>query len=142
MKEAGINMIRVGGTMVYESDLFYTLCDELGILVWQDFMFASMDYPVDDLEFLDNISQEAGYQLNRLSRHACISIYCGNSDVEAQAAMSGIAKNNWDLPFFDTDLQQICNSLHPSIPYIKSSPTGGALPFHLSEGVKIGRAHV
>jgi len=135
MKSAGINMIRVGGTMVYESNCFYNLCDELGILIWQDFMFASMDYPLNDSNFIDNITEEVSYQLNRLSRYACISIYCGNSDIEAQAAMSGIPKSNWSSPFFDTDLQQMCNSLHPSIPYISSSPTGGALPFHLSEGV-------
>lgn len=135
MTGAGINMIRVGGTMVYESDDFYRLCDELGILVWQDFMFASMDYPVEDPDFLENILEEAHYQLARLSRHNCITVYCGNTDVEAQAAMFGMPKEIWSNRFFSQTLKKLCHDLHARIPYIASSPSGGALPFHLSHGV-------
>mgnify|MGYP001320425630 CR=1 FL=1 len=75
-RDAGVNMLRVGGTMVYESDLFYRLCDELGILVWQDFMFANMDYPVDDPSFSMSIHAEARHQLTRLASHPCVVAYC------------------------------------------------------------------
>ena len=67
-------MLRVGGTMVYESDAFYRLCDELGILVWQDFMFANMDYPVEEADFAAKIEAEARCQLSRLSPHPCVVV--------------------------------------------------------------------
>lgn len=134
-KSVGINMLRVGGTMVYESDIFYTLCDELGILVWQDFMFASMDYPFEDQAFAQNAAEEAAYQLRRLSGHACIAVYCGNTDVEAQAAMVGVHRELWSNDFFSKELLALCQQLHSGIPYIPSSPTGGTLPFHLGAGV-------
>src|SRR5438270_434419 len=57
-RDAGMNMLRVSGTMVYEGDDFYDACDALGILVWQDFMFANMDYPVDDPAFAASIRRE------------------------------------------------------------------------------------
>jgi len=135
LRDAGLNMIRVGGTMIYENDDFYKLCDQLGIMVWQDFMFASMDYPVDDSDFLENIKAEVDYQLKRLSKHVCISTYCGNTDIEAQAAMFGIHEDSWSNSFFHKSIPERCQRLHPGIPYLASSPTGGTLPFHLSSGV-------
>ena len=65
MVEAGMNMVRVGGTMAYESPAFFDLCDELGLLVWQDFMFANFDYPADEA-FLDAARQEAAQLLDRV----------------------------------------------------------------------------
>src|ERR1041384_7338691 len=65
LRDSGANMVRVGGTMAYESEDFYRLCDELGILVWQDFMFANMDYPADNESFASNIDEEARQQLHR-----------------------------------------------------------------------------
>lgn len=134
-RDAGLNMLRVGGTMIYESDFFYRLCDELGILVWQDFMFANMDYPVDDLAFRQSCIAEARAHLVRLSNRVCVSVYCGNSEVQQQSAMMGQARELWSNEFFDQELQSICAELHGGIPYFPSTPCGGALPFSLAEGL-------
>lgn len=135
LRDAGANMVRVGGTGVYESTDFYRLCDELGILVWQDFMFANMDYPFADEAFRGAVEEEARAQLSRLQRHACIAAYCGGSEVAQQAAMMGLPREQWANAFFMTDLARLCEELHPGIAYFPSTPWGGALPFHVGEGL-------
>jgi len=78
--EANFNMLRVIGVGRYEPDGFYDLCDRLGIMVWQDFMFASTGYPLAKLR--GEIIAEADYQIRRLRNHPCIAIWCGcNEDV-------------------------------------------------------------
>ena len=76
------NALRVWGGGVYESDDFYELCDENGILVWQDFIGACATYPSFDKEFMDNYSAEVRYQLRRLSSYASLIILCGNNEIE------------------------------------------------------------
>ncbi|MBC3846099.1 glycoside hydrolase family 2 protein [Winogradskyella echinorum] len=77
--DANMNMLRVWGGGIYENDIFYDLCDEKGILVWQDFMFACAMYPGDD-DFLGNVQQEASYNVKRLRNHASIALWCGNNE--------------------------------------------------------------
>ena len=84
-KEAGFNMLRVWGGGIYEHDYFYDLCDSLGLMVWQDFVFAGTPYP-DNEEMLNNIDREARQQVARLSKHPCIVLWCGNNEV----------KNGWE----------------------------------------------
>ncbi len=135
LREAGANMVRVGGTMAYEPDAFYELCDELGLLVWQDFMFANMDYPVGDAGFRAEIEAEARQVLGRLQRRACLAAYCGGSEVAQQAAMMGLPREHWSNEFFDEALPRLCASHHPGVPYFPSTPWGGALPFHVGTGL-------
>jgi beta-mannosidase len=78
-KDANMNMIRVWGGGVYENSRFYELCDSLGLMVWQDFMFACAMYPGDD-GFLENIRLEAKDNYNRLKKHTCIALWCGNNE--------------------------------------------------------------
>ncbi len=77
--EANMNMVRVWGGGLYENDIFYALCDEKGIMVWQDFMFASAMYP-GDKAFLDTVEQEAIDNVKRLRNHASIALWCGNNE--------------------------------------------------------------
>ena len=77
--DANMNMLRVWGGGIYENDIFYELCDEKGILVWQDFMFACAMYPGDEA-FLENVKQEAIDNVKRLRNHASIALWCGNNE--------------------------------------------------------------
>jgi beta-mannosidase len=134
-KDAGANMIRVGGTMVYERDAFYALCDELGLMVWQDFMFANMDYPFEDPAFRAEVDAEVDAQLQRLAPHPCVTVYCGGSEIQQQAAMLGLPPEAWAHAFLAEALPARCAALHPGIPYFPSSPCEGALPFHTATGI-------
>ncbi|MEL7145371.1 MAG: glycoside hydrolase family 2 protein, partial [Bacteroidota bacterium] len=78
-KEANMNMIRVWGGGIYENDEFYKLCDEMGLLVWQDFMFACSMFPGDEA-FLNNVKQEAVDNVIRLRNHPSIALWCGNNE--------------------------------------------------------------
>jgi beta-mannosidase len=76
-----MNMMRVWGGGIYELDDFYDLCDELGLLVWQDFMFACSLYPGDEA-FLNLVPPEAKFQVKRLQPRACLALWCGNNEIE------------------------------------------------------------
>ncbi|UZR98358.1 beta-mannosidase [Chondrinema litorale] len=79
-KEANMNMLRIWGGGIYEKDVFYDLCDEKGLLVWQDFMFACAMFPGDQA-FLDNVKQEAIDNVKRLRNHTSIALWCGNNEI-------------------------------------------------------------
>lgn len=81
-KEANMNMIRVWGGGIYEDDLFYQLCDELGILVWQDFPFACALYNLENEEFVKRIILEAVQNIKRIRNHASLALWCGNNEIE------------------------------------------------------------
>jgi beta-mannosidase len=135
VRESGANMLRIPGNTLYESEDFYRLCDELGILVWQDFMFANLDYPARDAQFVAEVEDEARALLARLHRHPSIAVYCGGSEVAQQAAMLGLPASVWANGIFTQRLPALCEALHPGVPYFPSTPWGGALPFHPGDGI-------
>jgi len=90
-KEANMNMIRVWGGGIYEDDEFYKACDENGILVWQDFMFAGSFYPADE-DFLNNVKEEVKDQINRLQNHPSIALWCGNNEIDEAIVNWGYQK--------------------------------------------------
>lgn len=89
-RDCHMNMVRVWGGGIYENDYFYDTCDELGLLVWQDFMFACSFYPGNP-EFEDNVRQEATYQVRRLRDHPSLAIWVGNNENE-------VAWQDWGIP--------------------------------------------
>ena len=135
LRAAGVNMIRVGGTMVYESRAFHETCDELGIMVWQDFMFANMDYPAEDPDFAEEASAEVREHAQRLAMHASTAVLCGGSETEQQPAMFGMTEDIWTSSFFHETVPAIVRSSGCDLPYFPSSPCEGALPFHNATGI-------
>lgn len=128
VRDANMNMVRVWGGGIYESSDFYELCDELGIMVWQDFMFACSMYPGDQ-HFLDNVRAEATDQVKRLRNHPSIVLWCGNNEVETAWQHWGwkesLPAKLWDdyLKIFHGVLPEVCAKLDPSRPYWPSSPS-------------------
>ena len=133
--EAGMNMIRIGGTMAYEGRDFFDLCDELGLLVWQDFMFANFDYPVKDEAFRAHVTVEAGQLLAALQGCPSLAVVCGGSEIAQQAAMMGLPERFWKSPLTEEILSALCAELRPDVVYVENSPNGGALPFSVDTGV-------
>ncbi len=134
-RDANMNMIRVGGTMLYESDDFFALCDELGLLVWHDFMFANMDYPIADAAFRASVEREADQFLARVQAHPSLAVLCGGSEIAQQAAMLGLPPPLWNSPLFDEILPAIAKARCPGVVFVAQSPCGGDLPFQVDAGV-------
>jgi beta-mannosidase len=120
---AGMNMLRVGGTMTYETDRFHRRCDELGIMVWQDFMFANLDIPLDNEALLADIRAEVSYHATRVGQHASTIVLCGGSEVDQQAAMMGIPAEQWKKGLARSVLEPLCAQIIPNIPFVVSSPS-------------------
>ena len=146
VKNANMNMLRVWGGGIYEKDLFYDLCDENGILVWQDFMFACAMYPPDK-EFLKNVNSEGIQNIVRLRNHPCLTLWCGNNEVSEgwfnwgwpkqygySPEDSVVVKNAYNI-IFDGLLAQAVAKYDTNRSYISTSPKYGAgNPLSLKEG--------
>jgi beta-mannosidase len=132
--DAGMNMVRVGGTMTYEADAFHIAADARGVLVWQDLMFANMQYPDDDAAFVASAVAEVGGELARLAPHPSLAVVCGNSEGAQQAAMWGAARSEWAQPLFHDRFARLAAELAPASVYWPSSAWGGDIPFRADQG--------
>ena len=128
-RDAGFNMLRVWGGGLYESDIFYELCDELGILVWQDFGFACASYPDDDPVFLESVRAEAIENVRRLRHHPCLALWCGgNENLELhQGRWSGAdqATKFYGERLIHELFPAVLAQEDPHTPYWPNSPYGG-----------------
>lgn len=125
VKDANMNMLRVWGGGIVEDDVFYDLCDELGIMIWQDFMYACARYPEDD-EDIDLAKQEGRAVIERLRNHPSIVLWCGDNECEWVVGSLHIVQKE----VIDT----LCNDLDPTRPYWPSSPHGGQDPNSSEQG--------
>ncbi len=124
-KEANMNVIRVWGGGIYENDIFYELCDELGLLVWQDFMFACAAYPEHD-SFLNNVALEVAQNVMRLQYHTSIAIWCGNNENE-WIWFQSYKESYKEMPgykIYHDLIPGILKKLDPDRPYWPSTPFG------------------
>jgi beta-mannosidase len=134
-REAGMNMLRVPGTAAYESDEFHDICDELGVLVWQDFMFANFDYPIADEVFRREVTEEARHVISRGVGRPSLAVFCGNSEVEQQVAMLGLDPAVGRGELFGELLPGMVQEAGVDAIYVPSAPCGGDLPFRSDHGV-------
>lgn len=128
--KANMNMLRVWGGGQYESDRFYQLCDEKGLLVWQDFMFSCATYPATPT-FLDNVRREVIHQVKRLRDYACIALWCGNNECLGALNWFEPSRKNRDRYLVDYDrlyegtIGEAVRTTDPTRLYWPSSPCGG-----------------
>jgi beta-mannosidase len=138
-RNANMTMLRVWGGGIYEPDIFYDLCDELGILVWQDFMFACGIYPAHP-EFLESVKQETEANVKRLHHHACLALWCGNNEDYQIAESVGQYGEKGDrskfeaLEIYEKLLPDVCKRLDPTRFYWPGSPYGGKNSFDPTVG--------
>ena len=133
-KNANMNMLRVWGGGIYENDVFYNLCDSLGILVWQDFMFACSMYPGTS-KFQSLVKQEVRQNVQRLRNHASLAVWCGNNENETgwfkKWVMDGIPYSKKDSTKIYEDYKNLFHKIIPDIVkqedpsrfYTRSSPS-------------------
>ncbi|MEQ1901464.1 MAG: glycoside hydrolase family 2 protein [Devosia sp.] len=132
-KAVNMNMIRVWGGGQYEPDYFYDLCDELGLMVWQDFMFSCMLYPTNR-DFLDDVRIEITQQVRRLSHHASLALWCGDNEVIGAIGWTPETRNNRErfvanYTRLNYMLQTIVEDEDPVRRFWPSSPSLGYLDF-------------
>ncbi|WP_407572633.1 glycosyl hydrolase 2 galactose-binding domain-containing protein [Deinococcus altitudinis] len=129
-RDGNLNMVRVWGGGIYEPDVFYDLCDELGLLVWQDFMFACGLYPAHP-EFLASVRQEAEQTVRRLRNHASLAIWAGNNEDYAVAESVGASGPGAEADRFEarviyeTLLPEVVEKFDAGRQYWPGSPWGG-----------------
>ncbi len=161
---AGMNILRVAGTTVIPPEELLDACDELGILVWHDLLFANLDVPLEapgrgpvlngatgatrveanvdqpaGRSLRDLIAAEVAFVASRASSHGCVAVLCGGSEVEQQSAMAGATPEILKTTLGRTVLAELCSAAAPNVAYVTSSPTSAPgtdeVPHHNRSGI-------
>ena len=124
--QANFNMIRIWGGAYYASDYFLQKCDEYGLLIWQDFMFACLMYPFYEDDFRENVMAEIKYNVERMKHHPAIALWGGNNEIETMFSYmpANLKIVQWYKKFFYEILKDFVNEVDGDIPYIPTSPIG------------------
>ena len=117
-KDGNFNMLRIWGGGIYEKEIFYNLCDEKGILVWQDIMLACADIPEDNAEWVNNTVKEIEYQVKRLRNHPSLVYWCGGNE---KTGSYGMLITQGDF-FVNYTMRGIITHLDKTRPYARQSP--------------------
>ncbi len=117
-KDGNFNMLRVWGGGIYEKDIFYDLCDELGLMVWQDMMLACADIAEDNAEWVNNMLAEVDYQVKRLRNHPSLVYWCGGNEKTGCYGRC-ITKGEF---FTDVTMRGFVTNLDRTRPFAKQSP--------------------
>ena len=134
-RDAGMNMLRIVGTGAYESSAFHDLCDELGLLVWQDLMFASLDYPIADPAFRAVVTQEVEQVLEDLTGRPSFAVLCGSHELEQQPALLGLDPTLGRDEFWEDVVAGMVSDARADCAYVRSTPCGGVMPFEPRRGI-------
>jgi beta-mannosidase len=129
--QANLNMLRIWGGGVYERDAFYDACDDFGVLVWQDFLYACSYYPDDDPEFVAQAREEAAAAVRRLRNHPSLALWCGNNETQwmhGAKRARGETRPHYGLRLYDEVLPAVVAEHDPTRPYWPGTPTGGSAP--------------
>ena len=127
------NMIRVWGGGFYERDFFYDICDRLGLMVWQDFMYSCSLYPSTP-EFLEEVSLEVDYQVRRLGHHACLALWCGDNELIGALTWFEVSRKDRDRYLVSYDrlnrtIETTMKNADANANWWPSSPSPGVLCF-------------
>jgi beta-mannosidase len=133
VRSGHMNMVRIPGGTVYEDDRFWDLCDELGIMVWQDCMLGYTDPPEDEA-YEAEVVAELEQVFGGLGGRPALAVVCGGQEIEEQAAMFGLSRERWSCSLTERTIPELAARLLPGVPYVTSSPTGGDLPFQPDAG--------
>lgn len=131
----GLNLVRVPGVGAYESEAFHARCDQLGLLVWQDLMFATFDYPLADPGFASVVEEEVSGVAALLARHPSTAVVCGSAEHEQQAAMFGVSPSTGAARELAAHLAPLVLGSATDAVWVDSSPSGGDPVIRVDTGI-------